>query len=127
MRYDVGVKNGDALQFAIELARIAQDHKAENLVGLDLRGLSPVTDFVIIGTGSSDRQMRAVVDHLVEYGKQLGHMPLGVAGRDNAIWVLVDFVDVVFHIFTPQYRDFYDLELLWGDAPHLDWQRSESA
>ena len=121
------MQNGSALQFAIELARIAQDHKVENLVALDLRGISSVTDFVILGTGTSDRQMRAVADRLVEYGKKLGQNPFGVAGREHAAWILVDFVDVVFHVFTPQCRDYYDLELLWGDAPRIEWSRSETA
>lgn len=119
--------NGNALQFAIELARLAEDHKVEDLIALDLRGLSSVTDFVIIGTGTSDRQMRAVADRLIEYGKKLGQTPLGVSGRENAAWILVDFVDVVFHVFAPPYREYYDLELLWGDAPRLAWGRGESA
>ena len=114
--------------FAIELSRIAADHKADEVVALDLRGISSVMDFCVICTGSSDRQMRAVVDQMVEYGRIVGQgKPFGVAGYDAATWILVDFVDVVVHVFARPYRDFYDLELLWGDAPHLVWARSESA
>ena len=117
----------DARQFAVELARIAQDGKAEEVVLLDLRSVSSLADFVVVGTGTSDRQIRAVAEQVIEYGHKVGDKPFGVEGYENAAWVLVDFVDVVFHIFGRTYRNYYDLELLWGDAPRLDWARSESA
>ena len=126
-RYAGAVPSIDALQFAIELARIAQDSKSEDVVALDLRGISPVTDFVVICTGSSDRQMRAVTDTVMEYGKRVGQRPYGLAGYENAAWILLDYVDVLFHIFAKTYREYYDLELLWGDAPRIEWTRSESA
>ena len=125
--YDGHVTNRDGHQFAIEVARLAQDYKAEDVVALDLRGISPVTDFVVICTGTSDRQMRSVIDAVKEYGKKVGERPYGVAGYDNATWILIDFVDVILHVFTSTHRPYYDLELLWGDAPRVDWSRSESA
>ncbi len=94
---------------------------------MDLRGLSAVTDFTVICTGTSERQMRAVASKLTEYGKKVGEKPYGVSGLDACTWVLLDFVDVVVHIFAPAYRNYYDLELLWGDAPRVEWKRSESA
>lgn len=115
------------IPLAIELARIAYDNKSEDVTVLDLREIIPVTDCVVICTGTSDRQMRTVAEAVIEYGKRLGDRPLGVAGLDNAAWILVDYVDVVFHIFAQAYRDYYDLELLWGDAPRVEWARSESA
>jgi ribosome-associated protein len=121
------VSERDALQFAIEVARIAHDNKSEDVIGLDLRGVSPVTDFVVIGTGTSDRQMRAVADRVVEYGKRMGERPFGVSGVETAAWILLDYIDVVFHLFSKPYRQYYDLELLWGDAPRIEWTRSESA
>ncbi len=121
------VADEGALQFAVELARIAHDHKSENLVALDLRGISDMMDFVVLSTGTSDRQMRTVVDMCVEYGKRVGQRPFGKSGYENAAWILVDYIDVVFHIFSREYRNFYDLELLWGDAPRVEWSRSESA
>jgi ribosome-associated protein len=121
------VAGGDALQFAIELARIAHDHKSENLIALDLRGINAVTDFTVIGTGTSERQIRAVAEQVIEYGKRVGQRPYGDCGFENAAWVIVDYVDVVFHIFAKPYRDYYDLELLWGDAPRIEWARSETA
>lgn len=119
--------NSQALQFTIELAGIAHDNQSQDVVVLDLRGISPVMDFVVISTGSSDRQMRTVADKVIEYGKKVGERPLGVAGYESAAWILLDYVDVVFHIFAKAYREYYDLELLWGDAPRVEWARSESA
>ena len=117
----------DARQFALEIARIADDYKAENVVALDLREISAVMDYTVICTGSSDRQMRAVADQMIDYAKRMGQKPYGMAGRDAGRWVVIDFVDVVVHIFSQADRVYYDLELLWGDGPHLDWVRSESA
>lgn len=125
--YPGNVPNHNALHFAVELAGIAHDHKSEDVVALDLRGISPVTDVVVIATGTSDRQMRAVVDRAIEYGKKVGERPFGVCGYQSATWILIDYVDVVFHIFAKSYREYYDLELLWGDAPRIEWARSESA
>ncbi|MFQ5463249.1 MAG: ribosome silencing factor [Phycisphaerae bacterium] len=119
--------DGDSRSFAIELARIVSDHKSEDTLILDLRGLSSVTDVVVICTGTSDRQMRAVADHVVDYGRKVGEKPYGFCGYETAAWIVVDFVDVVLHIFAKPFRDYYDLELLWGDAPRIDWARSESA
>ncbi len=127
LRYSAVVRNHSAQQFATELAQIAHDNKSEEVIALDLREISSVTDFVVICTGTSERQMRAVADRIVEYGKKVGERPYGVAGYDSAAWVLLDYVDVVFHIFSRPYRAYYDLELLWGDAPRVEWARSESA
>ncbi len=117
----------NAHQFAIEVARIAHDHKSEDIVALDLRGISPVTDYVVIGTGTSNRQMQSVVNAVMEYGRKVGERPYGVSGYENATWILLDYVDVILHVFGRPYRAYYDLELLWGDAPRLEWVRSESA
>jgi len=117
----------DARQFAIELARIAGENKAEDVVLLDLRGISSLADFVVIATGTSDRQMRSVIDQTVEYGRKIGERAFGVEGYDHGVWILADFIDVVFHIFGRTFREYYDLELVWGDAPRVEWARSESA
>jgi ribosome-associated protein len=111
----------------VELARISHDNKSEDVAVLDLRGISSVTDFVVIATGTSDRQGRAVADRVIEYGKKMGERPFGFSGYESAAWILLDYVDVVFHIFGRAYREYYDLELLWGDAPRVKWTRSESA
>lgn len=114
-------------QFAVEIARIAHDHKSEDIIALDLTGIGAVMDYTVIATGTSQRQIRAVADAVVSYGKKVGEIPFGRCGHENAAWVVVDYVDVVFHAFAPSYRQYYDLELLWGDVPRLEWLRSETA
>jgi ribosome-associated protein len=121
------VTSHSAAQFAIQVARIAHDLNCDDVVAFDLRGISPVTDFAVIATGTSDRQMSSVADRVTEYGRTLGERPFGTSGHGTDSWVLVDFVDVVLHVFGRAHREYYDLELLWGDAPRLDWARAESA
>lgn len=111
-----------ALAFAKEAARIASDNHTEDIVILDLRGLSSVADFFVIGTGTSDRQMRATCDDIEEYARTIGEKPYSVSGYDTATWLLADYVDVVIHLFDAEKRKYYDIELLWGDAPRVNWE-----
>jgi len=113
------------LAFAIRCARIAEQHRSEEILVLDLRGISPVADFFVICTGTSDRQMRTVADRIAEHAKTVGRRVFGVAGYELAHWILLDYVDVVVHIFDADHRHYYDLELLWGDAPRVPWQAPE--
>lgn len=115
------------LEFAKEAARIAEDMRAEEVIILDLRGLSSVADFFVIGTGTSDRQMRAIADEIEEYGRSAGQKPYGLSGYDSPTWLLLDYVDVVIHLFDPAKRRYYDLELLWGDAPRVEWREPVTA
>ncbi len=110
------------LDFARAVARLAEEMRAEDVVILDLRAMSSVADFFVIATAASDRQMRAIADHIEDYGRQVGQQPYGVSGYDSATWLLADYVDVVVHLFDPQRRRYYDLELLWGDAPRVEWR-----
>lgn len=99
----------------LELAETAlEDLKVRDLVRLDVRGKSSVTDFMIIASGSSSRHVKAAADSVVIAAKQAGIQPLGVEGLDTGEWALVDLGDVVVHVMQPQTRDFYDLERLWG-------------
>ncbi len=91
--------------------------KAEEIVLLDLRGLADFTDYFVICTGTSDVQVKAIADAVVERGKADGQRPLHVEGYDQRKWILIDFVDIVVHVFQPDARQFYGLERLWGDAP----------
>lgn len=111
----------------MELARLTEDYKCSDVVALDLRGISGIMDFAILATGTSQRQLRAVADHVLAYGKRLGQRPFGLSGYDSSSWVVIDFFDVVVHLFTKPYREYYDLELLWGDAKRLTWARAETA
>ncbi len=98
----------------------ARDRKAEDVIALDLRGLSDVTDAFVICHGNSDRQVAAIVENIerrlhVEAGKK----PTHIEGLRRSEWVLLDYIDFVVHVFLREKRDFYRLERLWGDAPAL--------
>ncbi len=113
-----------ARSFAIEAGRSLQDDKCEDVLVLDLRGLSQVTDFFVIASGTSHTQMRAAGQNVAELGAEHGFDPLKHNLREpNADWLIIDFVDVVVHVFEPETRLFYDLEMFWGDAPRLPWRR----
>ena len=111
-----------ARKLAIEAARIAHDNNAEDVVVLDLRGVSPVTDYFVICTGTSRPQMRAVAEKVCEHGQSVGQKVWHVAGLESGDWIVLDFVDVVVHVFDPAHRRYYDLELIWGGAPRVRWQ-----
>lgn len=98
-------------------AELALDRKATDVTALDLRGVSSATDFFLLATGNSDIQVRAIAEHVMEGMKTHGVRPLHVEGMDRARWVLMDYVDLVVHVFHPSAREFYQLENLWGDAP----------
>ncbi|NIA21214.1 MAG: ribosome silencing factor [Anaerolineaceae bacterium] len=91
---------------------------------LDLEGVSPVTDFFVIATGTSRRQMGTVLAKIEEFIKSQPEAgkPIGTEGMDSDRWALIDLFDVIVHVFAPEARSFYALELLWGDAPRVDWQ-----
>ena len=112
-------QNREAREFAIAAAKIAIDRHCSDITVLDLQGSSPATDYFVIATGTSNRQMRAVSDEISEQARSLNIERFGRAGYDQARWILLDFVDVVIHIFDSEYRSYYDLELLWGDAERL--------
>lgn len=107
----------DFPETVVQAAQLALERKAEGVVALDLRGISSATDFFVLATGNSDVQVRAIAEHVMEEMAKRGVRPLHVEGLDRARWVLMDFVDFVIHILHPSAREFYQLELLWGDAP----------
>lgn len=99
-------------------AAYAADRKAIDVVELDLRDVSGYTDFFVIATGNTDRQVKAIHD-AIHLGMKNAHglLPRRVEGLGEARWVLMDYLDVVVHIFTPETRAFYRLEQLWGEVP----------
>lgn len=113
-----------ARQFAIDAARMFMDDKCEDVVVLDVSGLSQVTDFIVIGSGTSERQMRSVLKDVEDHGAKNGFTVFRSSTDERATWLLADFVDVVCHVFEPNVRAHYDLEMLWGDAPRLNWART---
>ena len=110
-------------QFALDAAKLAANTRCHNVVMLDVRGISPVTDYMVLATGTSPRQMKSVCDELAEWAEQRGQSPLsadvpGTVGGpgDSGGWMLIDFVHVVVHVFSQDARAYYDLDGLWGDA-----------
>ncbi len=108
-------------QFAIDSARLCRDDKCTHVLLLDVRVLSQVTDYIIIASGTSERQMRSVLDHIDDMGKDAGFPAFRISTDSQAEWLLADFVDVVVHLFEPEARRHFDLETLWGDAPKVEW------
>ncbi|HEV3322637.1 MAG TPA: ribosome silencing factor [Solirubrobacteraceae bacterium] len=105
-------------ELARELAGFALEKKAQDVLELDMRGLVGYTDFFLICSGNTDRQVKAIHDAIHEGAKrELGILPRRVEGAGRAQWVLMDYLDAVVHIFTPATREFYRLERLWGEAP----------
>ena len=98
---------------------MVEEKKAEEVLVLDLRGVSSMTDYFLICHGSSDRLVQAITDHLLEMMKEKGVRALGVEGYKEGRWILLDFGDLVIHVFFEETRRFYDLERLWGHAPQL--------
>lgn len=92
---------------------------------MDIRGLSSIADYLLICSGISDRQVQAIATSIEEGLAKKGIKPLGVEGISGGRWVLMDYVDVVVHIFYEPIRSFYDLEGLWADAPRLEISRAQ--
>jgi ribosome-associated protein len=113
------------LAFAMEAARLVRDDNCDDVVLLDVRKTSHVSDYIVVASGSSDRQMRSVLEHVEKLGAERGFKAFRTSRDDRATWLLADFVDVVVHLFEPTTRSHYDIEMLWGDAPRVEWQRSD--
>jgi ribosome-associated protein len=106
---------------ARQLAEFADAKKAEDIVVLDMRGLVAYTDFLAICTARNERQARAIVDEARQRLKRdSGLLPSGVDGGGEAGWTIVDYLDAVLHVFTPEARDRYQLDDLWHEAPRLE-------
>jgi ribosome-associated protein len=101
-------------------AELAMERKAKEMVALDLRGISSATDYFLLGSGTSDVQVRSIAEHVIEQLKKEGVRPGHVEGLEGGRWVLIDYIDFVVHVFHPEARSFYQLEGLWGDARRID-------
>jgi ribosome-associated protein len=105
-------------EIAGAIAEYAADGKALDIVQLDLRGMIGYTDYFVICSGRSDRQTKAIHDRIHQGMKHdHGVLPRRVEGLTEASWILMDYLDVVVHLFTPDVREYYRLEQLWGEAP----------
>ena len=101
-------------------ARAAADKKAFDLVGIDVADLTSYTDSFLLCSAASDRQVGAVVNEITARLKKAGFKPLHTEGASRSDWVLLDFGDLVVHVFTEGFRAYYALDSLWGDAPRID-------
>lgn len=108
-------------RLARRLAELADSKKAEDIVVLAMRGLVTYTDFLAICTARNERQARAIVDEVrLQLKRETGLLPAGVDGAGEAGWIILDYLDCVLHVFTPEARDRYQLEDLWREAPRLE-------
>jgi len=112
-------KTSDSLALAQRAAQIALDYKAQDVVLLDLRGVTEMTDFFLIMSGTSDTHVRSLGQHVMEDMKKEGSRAHHVEGLEKGRWALLDFVDFVVHVFHPTLRNFYQLERLWADAEQV--------
>lgn len=110
----------DSRAYALLAAEAASEKKAEAITAIDVGELLIVTDYFVICTGRNDRQVRTIAEEVEVRMKKAGLPPIGVEGAEEGKWVLIDFADVVVHVFQPEEREFYRLEKLWSDAPRLD-------
>jgi ribosome-associated protein len=115
-----------ALHRACLAAKVAADNKGQDVLVLDMRGLTPLYDFFVISTGVSRRQIHTVVEETDAALRAVGDSRLGIEGYESSRWVVQDYGDVVVHVFDPDTRDYYKLEELWADAPRIDWEKESS-
>jgi len=122
VRSDEQAERGRAL--SIEAARLLNDNRCEEIIVMDVRGISKNHDFVVIGSGTSDRQMRSCGQEIAQLARAMGHDSSRTNVDDRTTWLVLDCMDVVVHVFEPNARAHYDLESMWGDAPRIHWQRA---
>lgn len=121
-RLSGGTETLDSKEIAILCARIADAKKAEDVLIFDVRKLTSITDFFVICNGFNERQLQSIASEIESQLHSHGIHGVGIEGYTNGRWILMDYVDVVVHLFDREMRHFYDLELLWGDAPKLLWK-----
>ncbi|MCR9075616.1 MAG: ribosome silencing factor [bacterium] len=114
-----------AKAFAVRAAQSLQDDRCTDVVVLDVTGVSPVTGFIVIGSGTSARQMRSSLENVNDLAKEVGTKAYAISSDERAMWLLADFVDVVIHLFEPNARAHYDLESLWSNSTRVEVPPSE--
>jgi ribosome-associated protein len=109
----------NSLEKSETCVRLALEQKALDVVLLELIGMTSLSDYFLVCSGTSERHTQAMADHIEHSLKQLGILPRGVEGRSRGRWILMDYGDVIIHIFQESERAFYDLEALWSDCPRI--------
>lgn len=111
----------ESKDLAFEIARIIDDYQGTDIVMLDLRGVTDITEFFVIATGRNNRAVDAIVDEIENRLRPADIRAFAIEGREDNVWDLMDFGNVIVHVFQPEAREFYRLERLWGDAPRIDY------
>jgi ribosome-associated protein len=114
-------------EVAIRAARAAADKQATDIVILDVHELIVITDLFVICTAATQRQVKTVIEEIERSIRELGEKPMRREGESEGGWWLLDYVDVVVHVFGEEEREYYDLERLWSDAPRVEWHEPEAA
>lgn len=115
------------LQIAVEAAGAADDRKASDIRIMDMRKALGITDYFVIASGNTERQVRRIQDAVEERLRDNGVRPARREGGKSGTWILLDYVDVVVHVFREEERNFYDLERLWKDVLFIDWNAEQVA
>jgi ribosome-associated protein len=102
-----------------------EDVKAKDIVKLDVRNMTTVTDYMIVASGTSNRHVKALIDNVAEKAKEAGCRPIGIEGEEGGEWILLDLQDALVHVMLPKVREFYNLEKLWSIVPSGDASASE--
>jgi len=111
-------------QLALLAAEVCDEKKAKEIIVLDVRKITSISDYFIVCSTSNERQARAIAEGMRMRMKELGRREMGVEGIEDARWVLQDFGDIVLHIFHESQREFYDIEGLWADAKQVRWKKA---
>ena len=114
---EAGMERMEKIRATLEAALSV---KAEKPVVLDVREVSSFADTFVLVSGRSDRQVRSIADRIERRLRGVGERPLGIEGIENGRWILMDFTDLIVHVFLAEVRELYDLERLWSDAPQID-------
>ncbi|MFH1024915.1 MAG: ribosome silencing factor [Planctomycetota bacterium] len=119
----------DARKLAATIARLLDEMKIEDVLVLEMTELMPLTDYFVIGTAAVTKHALSTAEFVRDEMKSQGRKSLGAEGLDDGEWVLLDYGSVVVHLFTSAHREFYDLEMLWGDAKRMtagEWEKRGS-
>jgi ribosome-associated protein len=119
--------HADGRDIAVTAARAAAAKQAADVTILDVHGLIVITDYFVIASGETERQVKTILEEVERAVRELGEKPIRREGDADSRWVLLDYIDVVVHVFAQEEREYYDLERLWRDAPRLGWNDSEQA
>ena len=119
--------HAEGRDIAITAARAAAAKQAADVTILDVHDLIVITDYFVIASGETDRQVKTILEEVGRAVRDLGEKPIRREGDADSRWVLLDYIDVVVHVFAREEREYYDLERLWRDAPRLRWNGSEQA